>query len=135
MSTNDEKILILKKKIDERKAALGKAERFAPVTSCSLEYGGTRYNLHVQDANTLYYLLCSLRSLEMAADDLDIPVNLSVSGFPVSDWIADIKGKLAVMERKENEEKLKKLEAQLDRLLSADKRTELEINAIAELLK
>ena len=135
MSTNDEKILILKKKIDERKAALGKAERFAPITSCSLEYGGTRYNLHVQDTNTLYYLLCSLRSLEMAAEDLDIPVNLVISGFPVADWITDIKGKLAIVERKANEDMLKKLEAQLDKLLSADKRTELEIDEIAKLLK
>ena len=135
MSTNDEKILILKKKIDERKAALGKTERFAPITSCSLEYGGTRYNLHVQDANTLYYLLCSLRSLEMAAEDLDIPVNLCVSGYPVSDWITDIKGKLAIMERKANEEQLKMLEAHLDKMLSADKRTELELDEIAKLLK
>lgn len=136
MSKNDEKILTLKKTIEKRKEELGKKEPFAPLTSCSLDFEGTRYNLHaINDINTLAYIMCKLHTLEMAAADLEIDMSLLVlSGFPVSDWMHDLKAKVSIVKRQEKESELKAFEKKLDALLSADKKTELEIDSIAELL-
>lgn len=136
MSKNDEKILALKKTIEKRTEELGKKEPFAPLTSCSLDFEGTRYNLHaINDMNTLAYIMCKLHTLEMAAADLEIDTSAIVlSGFPVSDWIHDLKAKVSIVKRQEKESELKAFEKKLDALLSADKKTELEIDSIAELL-
>lgn len=136
MSKNDEKILTLKKTIEKRKEELGKKEPFAPLTSCSLDFEGTRYNLHaINDINTLAYIMCKLHTLEMAAADLEIDMSLLVlSGFPVSDWMHDLKAKVSIVKRQAKESELKAFEKKLDALLSADKKTELEIDNIAELL-
>lgn len=50
-------------------------------------------------------------------------------------WIKDIKSKLSVLALKREENDLKKMESKLDKLLSEDKKTELEIDEIAALLK
>lgn len=136
MSKNDEKILALKKTIEKRKEELGKKEPFAPLTSCSLDFEGTRYNLHaINDMNTLAYIMCKLHALEMAATDLEIDSSMLVlSGFSVSDWMHDLKAKTALVKRQTKENELKAFEKKLDALLSADKKTELEIDSIAELL-
>lgn len=136
MSKNDEKILTLKKTIEKRKEELGKKEPFAPLTSCSLDFEGTRYNLHaINDMNTLAYIMCKLHALEMAATDLELDSSMLVlSGFPVSDWMHDLKAKIAMVKRQAKENELKSFEKKLDALLSADKKTELEIDSIAELL-
>lgn len=136
MSKNDEKILALKKTIEKRKDELGKKEPFAPVTSCSLDFEGARYNLHtINDMNTLAYIMCKLHALEIAAADLGIDVSaLVLSGFSVSDWMHDLKAKVSLVKRQAKENELKAFEKKLDALLSADKKTELEIDSIAALL-
>lgn len=136
MSKNDEKILTLKKTIEKRKEELGKKEPFAPLTSCSLDFDGTRYNLHaINDMNTLAYIMCKLHALEMAAMDLEIDSSMLVlSGFSVSDWMHDLKAKVSLVKRQTKENELKAFEKKLDALLSADKKTELEIDSIAEML-
>lgn len=136
MSKNDEKIIALKKTIEKRKEELGKKETFAPITSCSLDVEGTRYNLHaINDMNTLSFIMCKLHALEMAAADLEIDASaLALSGFSVSDWMHDLKAKAALVNRQAKESELKAFEKKLDALLSTDKKTELEIDSIAALL-
>lgn len=136
MSKNDEKILALKKTIEKRKEELGKKEPLAPLTSCSLDFEGTRYNLHaINDMNMLAYIMCKLHTLEMAAADLELDESaLVLSGFAVSDWMHDLKAKAALVKRQAKEAELKAFEKKLDALLSADKKTELEIDSIAEML-
>lgn len=136
MSKNDEKIMRLKKTIEERKAALGEKKSFTPKTSCSLEFEGQRYNLHAtNDYSTLAYILCKLHAIEMAAGDLNIYAGaILICGYPVSDWVADLKSKIEVVARMNREKELKEFERKLDALLSADKKTELEIDSIAEML-
>ena len=135
MNTNDEKILNLKKQVDDRRKGLGVKRQFAPVTSCSIELYGQRYNLNVSSKDTLNFLLVLLHSLEMSQDDLDFSDPVLISGFTIQDWISDIKSKLDVLARRDKEAQLKELEKKLDALLSADKKTELELDSIAELLK
>lgn len=134
MSKNDDKILELKKQIEAKKASLGPIKRFAPLTSCSLELNGTRYNLHVADRPTLILLFCQLHSICLAASDLGYEDECIISGFPIKEWGADIQAKLEIMDQKQDLEKLKSMEAQLNKLLSDDKKTEMEIDAIANML-
>ena len=71
----------------------------------------------------------------MSADDLGIDAEEVVwCGFSVLDWIEDLKSKKAVVEYAAKKEQLSTLEKKLDKLLSDDKKTELEIDAIADLI-
>lgn len=135
MNQNDEKILSLKKLIEERKKELGEKRKFAPITSCSIELDGQRYNLNTLARGGLNLILVKLRSYEMAAEDLDLPDMIYISGFTTRDWIADIQAKLEILSRKAKEAQLKELEDKLNTMLSEDKRTELELDSIAALLK
>ena len=130
---NDDRIMLLKQKVDSKRNALkGKSDRFTPITNCLLVFDKVTYNLHV-DASQL--LLLRLNSLAMAAQDLGIdPKECIVSGYSLIDWIEDIKSFLSIQQYRKEKSDLAKLEKQLDSLLSEDKRTELELDSIAALL-
>lgn len=134
MSKNDDRIVDLQKKIQDKRHELGPTPVFSPITSCVLEYGGKTYNLHIQDHNTLVFLFCSLHSMLEAAYDLGFQDCLVISGFRVSDFIKDIEAKLAVINHKKQADELTQLESQLIKLLSDDKRTELKIAEIEKLI-
>ena len=55
-----------------------------------------------------------------------------ISGFSTNDWITDLKAKHLLIGKKEEEEKLNKLETKLHNLLSQDKKIELEIDDISK---
>lgn len=135
MSMNDDKILELKKRIEKKKEDLGATQRFTPVTSCSLELDGVRYNLHAANRETLVLLACKIQALYTAANELELNDDLMLSGFHAHDWGQDIKARLAILDRKKTESDLAAMEAQLDKLLSVDKKTELELAAIEALLR
>ena len=134
MSKNDDKILLLKKKIEEKKTELGKVKRFAPITSCSLEMDGARYNLHAASREQLILLACKLQALYMAADEIGYADECVISGFHVREWGSDIKARLDILDRKKTESELRAMESKLDKLLSEDKKTELELAEIEALL-
>lgn len=135
MSKNDDKILALKEKIAERRDSIGKPIRFSPKTSCIIELDGARYNINVLKRDELILLYCKLQALATAADSLGFSDQLVISGFPVAQWGADIGERIAAIDQKEDLAKLATMESQLEKLLSDDKRTELEIDAIAAALK
>lgn len=133
---NDERILELKKQIEEQKNKLGKQPRFAPVTTCLFNREGLRVNIHtltsVKDINAM---LVFFNTYVMSAKDLDIDcAEVELDGFSVLDWMEDLKSKKAVVEYSAKKEQLTALEKKLDKLLSDDKKTELEIDAIADLI-
>lgn len=135
MSKNDDRILELKKQIDiKKKMLIEKKVRFTPETNCVLELDGVKYNLNVCADDALAMLMIKLNAYVMSAKDLNIPVP-KISGYSINMWINDIKSKLAVSTLKREENELKKMESKLDKLLSDDKKTELEIDEIAALLK
>lgn len=134
MSKNDDKILKLKEQIAAKKSEIGKAKRFAPIASCSIELDGVRYNLHAAGAEQLVFLACKLNALAHAADDIGLTGRCVVSGFAVEDWLSDVQAKLAMLAQKDEESKLKAMETKLDKLLSDDKKTELELAEIESLL-
>lgn len=126
--TNDELIMALRKKIDDKKALLVKIERFVPVTNCMLELYGKQYNLHTLTKQTVSLLLVTLKTLENTSKELEI--KLEVSGYALSSWITDLKAKLAHLSVDEEKQKLKAMEKRLYELLSPDKKVELEISEI-----
>lgn len=134
MNKNDEMILALKKKIENEKEKLSSTNsKFIPITNCSLEFRGTRYNLNTLNNFQIDYLMIELTALLMAADSLGMS-DFSISGFPLHEWITDLKNRKNSMLVKERERKLKADEAKLENLLSDEKKTELEISKIAESL-
>lgn len=134
-NNNDQKILELKKQIEEKKRKISKAQKFTPVTNCSIELDGTRYNIQVLAKDQIVALMVKLNAYAIAAKELELLNEYNISGYNVIDWINDLKAKLDFVCRKEEENKLKAMEAKLDRLLSDDKKVELEINEIESLLK
>ena len=135
MSKNDDRILELRKQIEKKKDDIASRKvKFAPETNCVLDFDGERYNLNVVSDDTLTLLIIRLNMYNMSADNLKMQYPI-ISGYSTDLWIQDIKSKLAVSGMKKEENDLKKMEAKLTKLLSDDKKTELEIDEIAELLK
>lgn len=134
MSKNDDRIIELKKQIEVKKNALSEQRfRFVPETNCILELDDITYNLNVCTEDNLTLLMIKLNTYVMSVKDLGIPSPI-LSGYSIDLWISDIKNKLAANAIKREETNLKKMETKLDRLLSEDKKTELEIDEIASLL-
>ncbi len=135
MSKNDDRILELKKQIEVKKQSLTeKKARFIPETNCVLDMDGEKYNLNVLDANSLMTLLLKINLYNLSADSLKVS-HPTISGYTTDLWIGDIRSKMAVLDLKKEDLELKKMESKLDKLLSEDKKTELEIDDIAALLK
>ena len=135
MSKNDDRVLELKRQIEAKKKDLSERKiRFSPETNCVLELDGIKYNLNVADDGTLMFLMLKVNIYNMSADNLKIPHPM-LSGYQTDLWILDIKRKLTVSGMKKEESELRVMESKLDKLLSEDKKTELEINEIAALLQ
>ena len=129
---NDERVLQLKKIIETKKSELS-TQRFVPMTNCVLDLEDKKYNLNVLQEKELEFLMVKLNAYEMSADNLKI--DLVISGYGVNEWLADISGKLAIITDKKKRDELKALESKLDKMLSDEKKTELELDEIAALLK
>lgn len=132
MSKNDEKVLQLKKTIEEKKSKLATTNKFYPVTNCVLDLEGNKFNLNVLDRNGLELLLVRLNMYKMSADELKM--ELKLCGYLVTEWMDDIAGKLTILDEKKERDTLKALESKLDKMLSDEKKTELELEEIAKIL-
>lgn len=99
MSKNDDRILELKEKIEEKKQELsGKNTKFVPVTNCIIELDGMTNNLHTCDSDKLALLLVKLNLYKKEAENLDI--DFVISGYSIDDWITDIKNKFDITKTK-----------------------------------
>lgn len=129
---NDQVILQLRQKIEEKKAELKKAKKFSPTTNCNLVFEEQRYNLHTLDIVSTTLLLVELNTYRMSAEELDIlPSTVMLGSYSLVDWINDLKDRRAHLNIKQEEDKLKKMETRLQDLLSADTRIEMELENIA----
>lgn len=131
--SNDKRILELKEQIKIKRDKLSKIGKFTPVTNCILDLDGNKLNIQVLKKDQLVLLACKLQSYKNSAIELDLELNMS--GFNIDDWLKDIKSRIDILSLKDEELKLKEMEDKLTTLLSNEKRVELEINAIEEMLK
>jgi hypothetical protein len=134
-NVNDKKIMELKKQIAEKKTKLEGINRFVPITNCSVEIDGQRYNIQVLQKEQLIHLMVRVNLYRMSAKDLELTEEFNISGYKPEDWITDLKARLDILSKKDEERKLKAMEEKLDRLLSDEKKTELELDEIESLLK
>lgn len=135
MSKNDNRILELKKQVDEkRKKILSNKTKFVPSTNCILELEGNKYNLNVLTEDQLKVLLIRLNTYRLSVDDLQMEP-FSISGYLLAEWMNDVRNKLNEKLIRKEEMNLKSMEETLDKLLSEDKKTELELDSIAEMIK
>ena len=132
---NDERIMNLKLQIKEKEDSMKKAKKFVPVTNCSVEMNGVRFNINTMNREGLIELLIRLNSLRLSAIDLGFEKECMLSGYNVEDWIADIEARLEVLAYSIEKSKLQALERKLHELLSTDKKVELEIDSIINSLK
>jgi hypothetical protein len=79
--------------------------------------------------------MVKLNLYRISAKDLELTEEFNISGYKPEEWIADLKAKLDILSKKDEERKLKVMEEKLNRMLSDEKKTELELNEIAEFLK
>ena len=94
---NDKVILDLKKEIQKKKSLLAKETKFTPITNCSLELDGSRFNLHVVNKETLLLLIAKLTSLKTAISITMPEEKLMISGYDVEDWLTDLTSKFKVL--------------------------------------
>lgn len=134
-NNNDARILEMRKQIEESKKKLGKSSRFTPITNCSIELDGTRHNINVLQKEQLISLMVKLNAYLMSAKALDVAEDYLISGYSPADWITDLKSKLDILSRKDEEQALKLMEEKLLKLLSDGKKVELEIDEIESMLK
>lgn len=132
---NDERILELRKQIKNKKEKLGKVNRFTPITNCSLELDGIRFNLNVLNKEQLLQLLVKLNSYLLSAKQLNADTIVNYSGYKLDEWIMDVDSKLNIISKKEEEKELAVLETKLDKMLSDEKQVELELDEITNFLK
>lgn len=132
---NDKRILELKSQIEKKKETLDLSLKFLPITNCSIELDETRYNIQTLGKDTLVSIMIRLNSYLLSAKDLGLECEFNISGYSLEDWITDIKSRLVIINNKEEERKLKIMEDKLSKLLSEDKKVELEIDEIEGLLK
>lgn len=129
---NDNVIFRLKKQVEEKEKAIKAAEKFVPITNCSLLLEGTRFNLHAIGVDDARDLLVRLQCRKMAAESLGILSDYMISGFELTSWIKDIQARLMSINRKSEEEKLRKMKDKLTGLLSEDTRVNLVLKDIAK---
>ena len=130
---NDEKILELKKQIENKRQIFKKQNvSYSPITNCLLVLDKVTYNLCVEN---LELMLIKVNMMVITAKDAGIDTSkFIISGFTLDDWLTDIKGLLSVQRYKKENNKLNELEKQLTSLLTDDKKVELEIENLAALL-
>lgn len=136
MSTkNDEKVLLLKDEIKKKEEELNKlSTSFAPKTN--LIFG--KRNLNVAKENDLLEITRELILAQKVDEEIkskDFGFNeeyFKIHGYTIEDWLHDIKKKMESMRVMQEKQKLSKLKAKLETLLSEDKRVELELDEISK---
>lgn len=134
MSKNDDRILELKKQVENKKKEIAKKNvKFVPETNLIIEINGQKTNINVLSEKDLNSLLVILNMYRMSSADLEMN-DFEISGYKVDQWMNDVRAKINMKTLKNEEAELKRLEEKLDKLLSEDKKTELELDSIAALL-
>jgi hypothetical protein len=138
--TKDEIILELQSQVAEKKAKIAKAERPTWKTTCSYKEtpNAMSINIHVtNDTNVLVGIMASLttrkESMERAAKELGFEKYTYVhDGFPVSEWVDDVKLRLTKINIAVERAKLDEIEKRLAKLESPELKEQREL---AELMK
>lgn len=111
-------------------------ENLKKIKNCLLDIDNEKNNINVLSKDRLTFLMVKLNVYRMSLKDLGLDEeSLKVSGYTFTDWITDLKSRFDILSQKDEETKLKALENKLEELLSNEKKVELELSDIENLLK
>jgi len=139
MATEKDKIIDqLFEVIQTKKSEIEKTEKAKWQTNCSFAYdsdSNKRYNIQtVNDINQivdmLAHLIINRDSITIAAKTLGVNPKFEWMGFSFEQWEADFKTRVEKIQIFAKKQELKTLEDRLDKLVSKEKREELELAAI-----
>jgi hypothetical protein len=137
----DKTTLVLIAEVKKRKDEIAKLERPNWKTNCSFSYTEGKLdnpiNIHVETKlpvliSIVGFLQARRKAYASAADTLEVesPPDFKWSGFSLADWTEDIKTRINKIQIASKREKLKKLEERLDKIISPELRTKMELEAI-----
>jgi hypothetical protein len=139
--TKDEQIEQLIKVVLQKKEAIKAAnQKYSPATNSSFSFGDNlrgNFNILTQsDVNKFVEALAFLLNLQNAhaeaCERLGVTTEFKWQGYTVAEWEADFKARLNKVQVKANEAELETYEKALNKLISKEKREEMEL---AELTK
>ena len=137
--TVDDTTMALIKEVQNRKAEIASAEKPNWQTNCSFTFSfKDRYNLHVADLRTLLtiatFLKTNSKNYDEVAKEMGVnnPPEFQWDGYPVSEWLTDIKTRINKIQISSKKESLAKLEDRLNSIISPELKRKLELEAIQE---
>ncbi len=137
--TADQRIQKMFDKIQAKKAEIAKAEKPNWLTNCTFGYdensASNRINLHtVVDVDKIVkataFLLSTKEDYEKACKELGVESDFEWMGYPVAAWIEDFKTRVTKIKIVDEKKKLDDWEKNLNKLISPEKRREMEIDAM-----
>ncbi len=134
----DEVIMELLAKVKTKQAEIKKLGKPSWKTSCTIGFTealSDRVNIQtVTDREKLVAIYSRLLTLEdnwdVANKDLGLDIEPTHQGKPVADWKADVATRVGQLTIETKKQELKKLEERLDKIVSPEKRREMELEAI-----
>lgn len=133
MKNNDETILTLKKEIERKREKLGAKPTFLPKSKCIFTFNSVSYNINVLKQPELELLHTQFNVLNEAAKSFNY--KLQIDNCSIDDLITDVENKLKVIKYNTDVKQFEQLENKLTSLMSEDVKTNLELNAIMDILK
>lgn len=133
MKNNDETILTLKKEIERKREKLGAKPTFLPKSKCIFIFNSVSYNINVLKQPELELLHTQFNVLNEAAKSFNY--KLQIDNCSIDDLITDVENKLKVIKYNTDVKQFEQLENKLTSLMSEDVKTNLELNAIMDILK
>ena len=137
---NDALVGQLLKKVEEKKAQIKKIKNPSFKTNLSLPIDGTnsRINLNVSTPELLFKILVDLETRieksDKVAEKYDLKFDNKWHGFDLEDWRDDVVLKIKQSQAQRQVAELRLIEKKLEGLMSEDKRTNLELEKLSELL-
>ena len=136
--SRDEVIKNLLDKLLIQKAEVSKAERPVYITGGQFRYsesiGNTIDIMTVRDSRKLVEILAFLKDREKsfneAKEELGVNVDFTWLGVSVEDWTRDLKTRLSVLNITAKRKELADLEERLNRVVPAELRTQMEVEAV-----
>jgi len=126
---NDTLIIELQKKIAAKKAQI-KVNRFEPITNAALSLDDKNYNLHVITFEQACLLLAKIQSYISGFEFHFEQDDLMIGSYKASDWCEDLKSRIQFLGIKQEQERLNILEQELEKRLSEQKKTSLDLERI-----
>ncbi len=140
MNKLDSQVQQLINLVQKKKSQIQKAEKPNWITTCSITLDdGKRINIQtITDlcalVNILAFLMAKEQAFNSAATELGLNVPFHWQGYSVNDWKSDIQTRVSKIQIAQNRAELDEFEKRLDKLVSPERKRELELADIASKL-